>query len=232
MDAGDLSGVGAIVTGAAGGLGAAIVEAYLQRGARVAAHARDVRQLAPLVEGARGQRGRVSAYGADLAEPGEAARVGARMADDLGRVDVLINSAALLGERAPLLRQDLALWRRVLEVNITGLLAITREVVGRMPVGAAIVNVTSGAAGRAGWGAYAISKLAVNALTDMLREELADRRIRCVAVDPGAMRTPMRATAYPEEDPATLPTPAERVAAFVAIGAGVDPGPRVRAAAW
>lgn len=101
-----------------------------------------------------------------------------------------------------------------------------------MPVGAAIVNVTSGAAGRAGWGAYAISKLAVNALTDMLREELADRRIRCVAVDPGAMRTPMRATAYPEEDPATLPTPAERVAAFVAIGAGVDPGPRVRAAAW
>ena len=61
---------------------------------------------------------------------------------------------------------------------------------------------------------------------------LADRSIRCVAVNPGGMRTAMRAAAYPDEDPATLPRPSAVVAPFVAIAAGADPGPRIDAAAW
>ncbi len=95
-----------------------------------------------------------------------------------------------------------------------------------------IINVTSGAAGRAGWGAYAVSKLGLEGVTTMLREELADRRIRCVAVNPGPVRTEMRAAAHPGEDPATVPHPSTVVEAFIAIAAGADPGPRIDAAQW
>jgi NAD(P)-dependent dehydrogenase (short-subunit alcohol dehydrogenase family) len=66
----------------------------------------------------------------------------------------------------------------------------------------------------------------------MLREELADRRIRCVAVNPGPVRTEMRAAAHPKEDPATVPHPSTVVEPFLAIAAGADPGPRVDAAQW
>ena len=101
-----------------------------------------------------------------------------------------------------------------------------------MSRGGAIVNVTSGAAGRPTWGAYSISKLALDGITAMLRDELADREIRCVAINPGGARTAMRAAAYPDEDPATVPHPSSRVAPFIAIAAGADPGPHVEAAEW
>ena len=101
-----------------------------------------------------------------------------------------------------------------------------------MSHGGAIVNVTSGAAGRPTWGAYGISKLALDGITGMLREELADRAIRCVAVNPGPARTAMRAGAYPDEDPATVPHPSSLVEPFIAIAAGADPGPHVEAAQW
>ena len=96
-------------------------------------------------------------------------------------------------------------------VNVTGALALIQCVLPAMSHGGAIVNVTSGAAGRATWGAYSISKLALDGITGMLREELADRAIRCVAVNPGPARTAMRAAAYPDEDPATVPHPSSLV---------------------
>jgi NAD(P)-dependent dehydrogenase (short-subunit alcohol dehydrogenase family) len=80
-----------------------------------------------------------------------------------------------------------------------------------------IINVTSGVArhGKARWGAYAVSKAAVENLTQVLADELRDAQIRVNAVNPGPTRTPMRAAAYPEEDPLTLPTAAEIVPVFL-----------------
>ena len=77
-----------------------------------------------------------------------------------------------------------------------------------------------------------MSKLALEGVTSMLRQELADTGIRCVAVNPGPLRTTMRAAAYPQEDPATVPHPSSVLEPFVAIVAGVDPGPRINAAEW
>jgi NAD(P)-dependent dehydrogenase (short-subunit alcohol dehydrogenase family) len=95
-----------------------------------------------------------------------------------------------------------------------------------------VVNVTSGAAGRATWGAYAVSKLAIDGITGMLRRELAPRGLRCVAINPGPARTAMRAAAYPDEDPATVPHPSSLAEPFIAIAAGADPGPHVEASEW
>jgi NAD(P)-dependent dehydrogenase (short-subunit alcohol dehydrogenase family) len=117
-------------------------------------------------------------------------------------------------------------------VNVTGTLALIQSVLPGMSHGAAIVNVTSGAAGRPSWGAYGVSKLALDGITGMLRQELADGAIRCVGVNPGPARTAMRAGAYPDEDPATVPHPSSLVEPFIAIAAGADPGPHVEAAQW
>lgn len=151
---------------------------------------------------------------------------------ELGRVDVLVNNAGVLGSRAALADYPLDLFREVIEVGVTGVLAVIQAVVPAMSPGGAIINVSSGAAGRAGWGAYGIAKAGLESMTGMLRTELADAEIRAVAVNPGAVRTQMRAAAYPREDPQTLPHPSIRVEPFIAIAEGADPGVRIDAREW
>jgi NAD(P)-dependent dehydrogenase (short-subunit alcohol dehydrogenase family) len=229
---GRLDGLRVILTGASRGLGRALAEAFAAEGARLVLTATREEHLGSVLRALRERGAEARGLGLDLSDAGEVRARAAEALALLGRVDGLVNNAGLLGVRAPLAEYPLDLWGRVMEVNVTGTLALTQAVIPAMSEGAAIVNVTSGAAGRPGWGAYSISKLAVNGITDILRAELADRRIRCVAVNPGPARTSMRASAYPDEDPATVPHPSSLVEPFVAILEGADPGPRVEAAEW
>jgi NAD(P)-dependent dehydrogenase (short-subunit alcohol dehydrogenase family) len=89
-----------------------------------------------------------------------------------------------------------------------------------------IVNVSSGVgrAGKARWGAYAASKFGVEGFTQVLADELKDLNIRANAVNPGGTRTEMRAQAYPEEDPLTLPTPEEITDVFVYLASPESAG--------
>ena len=229
---GRLAGVRAVVTGASRGLGRAIAEAFASEGATLVLTATDETRLTSVAR-ACAERGVPPVLLAlDLGDVDAAERVGDRAVAILGRVDVLVNNAGELGERAPLAEASIEGVARVLDVGVVGTLALTQRVLAGMGEGGVVINVTSGAAGRPGWGAYAISRLALDGITRMLRDELVDRGIRCVAINPGAMRTSMRAAAYPGEDPATVPHPSARVAPFVAVAAGADPGWRVEAAEW
>ncbi len=222
---GRLEGVRALVTGASRGMGRAVAGAFVAEGARVIVTARRLDHL-----GRHGDQ--VRALALDLAEAASvdrAADAALRVWDGL---DVLVNNAGLLGERASLAAYPTETWERVMAVNVSGTLRLTQRILPGLADGGAIINVTSGAAGRAGWGAYSVSKLALDGITGMLRAELADRRIRCVGINPGPARTRMRAAAYPQEDPATVPDPADLVAPFVAVAAGADPGAHVEAARW
>lgn len=224
-----LAGAHIIVTGGSRGLGRALAAAAIASGATVAVTTAGA-------ESARRTAAELSVAGAFAVDQREPEAAASRMSDVIaalgGRVDVLVNNAALLGAREPLADYPPDLWRDVMRASVDGVLAITQAVLPAMPDGGAIINVTSGAAGRPGWGAYSISKLAINGITQMLREELAPRRIRCVAINPGPIRTAMRAAAHPDEDPATLPEPAAALAPFLAIAAGADPGWFVEAATW
>ena len=229
---GRLDGARVIVTGASRGIGRAVAEAVAAEGGRLVVtatrHANLESLLARLAE-----RG-ADAHGVelDLAGPESVRAAASEAVAVLGRVEGLVNNASLLGVRRPLAEYPMDVWERVMAVNVSGTLRLTQAVLPAMSRGGAIVNVTSGAAGRPTWGAYGVSKLALDGITLMLREELADREIRCVGVNPGGTRTAMRAAAYPDEDPATLPHPSTRVAPFIAVLAGEDPGPRVEAAEW
>jgi NAD(P)-dependent dehydrogenase (short-subunit alcohol dehydrogenase family) len=91
-------------------------------------------------------------------------------------------------------------WRRTLEVNLTGAFLVTRAVLPHLRAAGAgsIINVSSGAAlpPRRSWGAYAVAKQALDGLSLNLAAELEGSGIRVNVVDPGSMRTPMRAAAY------------------------------------
>jgi len=117
-------------------------------------------------------------------------------------------------------------------VDLTGQVRLLQRLAPSIADHAGVVLVTSGAAGRPGYGAYAIAKAGLESVGLMLREEWARRGIRVVAVNPGPVRTQMRAEAHPAEDPATVPPPADRVAPVLAVLAGDDPGPRVQASEW
>ena len=220
------------MTGASRGVGRAVAEAFAAEGARLVVTATRREHLDAVIGRMGETGGEVHGLALDLGDTGAVRAAAAEALAVLGRVDVLVNNAGLLGERRTLADYPLDLWERVMAVNVTGTLALIQAMLPGMSQGAAIINVTSGAAGRPSWGAYSISKLALNGITGMLRDELADRAIRCVAINPGPARTAMRAGAYPGEDPATVPHPSSLVEPFIAIAAGADPGPHVEAAQW
>jgi len=220
------------VTGASRGLGRAVAEGVAGEGASLVVTATTPERLEATRAAVRARGGEAHPVGLDLRDRESVAAAAAQALSALGRVDVLVNNASLLGERVALETYPADVWDDVMAVNATGTLALIQALLPGIADDGAIINVTSGAAGRAGWGAYAVSKLALEGITGMLREELADRRIRCVAINPGGLRTTMRAAAYPDEDPATVPHPSTVVEPFIAIAAGADPGPRIDAAAW
>jgi NAD(P)-dependent dehydrogenase (short-subunit alcohol dehydrogenase family) len=229
---GRLDGARIIVTGASRGIGRAVAEAVAAEGGRLVVTATRPANLESLLARLAGVGADAHGVELDLADPESVRRAASEAVAVLGRVEGLVNNASLLGVRRPLAAYPMDVWERVMAVNVSGILLLTQAVLPAMSRGGAIVNVTSGAAGRPTWGAYGVSKLALDGITRMLRGELAEREIRCVGVNPGGTRTAMRAAAYPDEDPATVPHPSSRAAPFIAILAGADPGPLVEAAEW
>jgi NAD(P)-dependent dehydrogenase (short-subunit alcohol dehydrogenase family) len=216
-----LHGKVALITGASRGIGRAIARAYAQEGANLALCARDVEALADAAREIQALRegARVLARPCDVTRPDQVAELMAAIAETFGRLDILVNNAAILGPRLPIAEYPLEAWREVLEVNVTGVFLVTRSALPllRRAGGGSIINLSSGVGrrGRARWGAYAVSKGAIEILTQILAEELAPEGIRVNAVNPGPTRTRMRAQAYPEEDPLSLPTPEEIAPIFV-----------------
>lgn len=224
----DLTGRVTLITGASRGLGRALALAFASAGARVALCARSESDLAAVAEEIAAARGDVLARTADVSNA-EAMRALVSEAERAwGPVEALINNASLLDPRVPLAEVDPTDWRRVLEVNVTGALLASQAVLpGMRTLGrGSIVNVTSGVGDepRARWGAYAVSKWALEGLTWNMAREEREHGIRVNAVDPGRMRTAMRRRAYPEEDPRTLPEPGEAVDVFLWLASDAAAG--------
>ncbi len=132
-----------------------------------------------------------------------------------GRLDGLVHNAAILGALAPIEQYEVPTWCRVLHVNLTAAFALTQVLLPalRASADASIIFTSSGVGRRprAFWGAYAVSKSGTEALARLLAEELANcSSVRVNVLNPGPVRTRMRAQAYPAEDPAT-PAPPEQV---------------------
>jgi NAD(P)-dependent dehydrogenase (short-subunit alcohol dehydrogenase family) len=196
-----------LITGASRGLGRAVALAFAEIGCRLAICARNEETLQEVVKEvlAKGAP-EVLAIRADVSAPRDAERLVAVAEKHFGRIDVLINNASVLGPSPmPLLldypEEDFV---EVMKVNAIGPFLVTRRVIpGMMKRRAgAILNVTSeaGNVGYAGWGAYGVSKFALEGLTETWADELAGTGIRVNMIDPGEMDTEMHALAVPDCD--------------------------------
>jgi len=225
---GRLTGKVALVTGGSRGIGKAIALAYAREGAKVFISARRQESLADTVEEIRGVGGEANWHGADLTKDRDVKRLVREVIHSYGAIHILVNNASLLGPRETIARYPLSAWEEVVRVNLTGLFMVTKEVLGIMipREEGTIINVSSGVGrvGKARWGAYAASKFGVEGFTQVLAEEVKDRSIWVNAVNPGGTRTEMRAEAYPDEDPMTLPHPDEITGVFVYLATGESEG--------
>ncbi len=201
---GDLQDKRVLVTGASSGIGAALAEAFVLQGARVALHGhRHAAGLAAAVQRIQDAGGRAVAISADLSAAGAARRVVDEAARGLDGLDVLINNAGSIIAREPILDADDALLDRVFDLNSRAVLAACQAAVPYMVArgGGAIINVGSIAAlegGGRGAGLYAASKAFVHSLTRHLARDLAAANIRVNAVAPGAIDTPFHVATPPE----------------------------------
>lgn len=148
---------------------------------------------------------------------------------EFGKLDGLVHSAALLGDRTPLEQYDVPTWCRVLHVNLTAPFILTQVLLPglRKSPDASVIFVSSGVVQhpRPFWGAYAVAKSGLEAVRSMLSQELeGEPNIRVNSVNPGRMRTAMRAAAYPGEDPNTVPAPASVSGPFLYLLSGRSRG--------
>ena len=221
-----LEGKVALVTGASQGLGRALALAFTQEGASIVINSRSEEHIRPVAREAESLGAEVLALAADVSKSVDVERLVGATVERFERIDVLVNNAGVLGPRVPIEEYPEDEWRRVIDANLTGLFLVTKAAIPHMPERGSIINVVSGVSveGRAGWGAYSVSKFGVEGITQILASELEGRRIRANAVDPGGMRTEMRAAAYPEEDPMTRITPEENTGVFIYLASDQSQG--------
>jgi NADP-dependent 3-hydroxy acid dehydrogenase YdfG len=195
---GELEGMVALVTGASSGIGAATARALATRGATVAVLARRADRLRSLAEEIRAAGGTVVVLVADVADHQQAESAVERAVADAGRLDILVNNAGLshTGPVADASRDD---WRRLLDVNVEGVLNVTTAALPHLVRAAAdsvrgvsdlvTISSTAGRVARPGLALYSMTKFGVNAFSESLRQELLGSRVRVGIVEPGSVAT-------------------------------------------
>jgi len=208
----------ALVTGASRGIGYAVAISLARAGAHVVAVARTVGGLEELDDAIKKDGGTATLVPVDLADLDGLARLGAALNERYGKLDVLVGNAGILGPASPLGHIEPKQWTDVMTINVTANFQLIRcmEPLLRNSDAGRAVFISSAAASnaRAYIGPYATSKAALEVLVRTWAAEIATTNMRANLFNPGPIRTRMRATLMPGEDPMTLDTP-EQVAEFV-----------------
>ena len=212
----DLSGKTALVTGASRGIGRAVAVGLAKAGAHVLALARTTGGLEELDDEIKAAGGSCSLINADLIDGDIIERLPEALGGRFNCVDILFANAAALGELGPLADVDPKIWNHVLALNLTANWRLIRALdpMLRNSADARVLFLSSGVGGeraRANWGPYGVSKAALEHLAETYALENEHSSISVGVINPGAMRTSMRASAMPGEDPSTLPSPEELV---------------------
>ncbi len=222
-----LAGRAVLVTGAGDGIGRAIACACAAHAATVVLLGRTVEKLEGVYDAIRSGGGPEPAiYPMDLsgAMPPDYEALAGRVETELGRLDALVHNAALLGDLGPIEHYSPEGWQELMQVNVNAPFLLTRVLVPLLrrtasAHGHASVVFTSSGVGRRGrayWGGYSVSKFAIEGLTQVLADELdGEAGVRVNSLNPGPVRTRMRAKAFPAEDPQTLITPEEAARAWL-----------------
>jgi len=229
-----LAGRVILITGAGSGLGRALAVECARVGASVILCGRNLAKLERVydeIESLGKPRPALATLDLAAATAVDYDNLAATIGDEFGKLDGLVHAAALLGDRTPLEQYDVPTWCRVLHVNLTAPFILTQVLLPqlRSSADASVIFVSSGVVKnqRPFWGAYAVAKSGLESVRSMWSQELeGEPNIRMNSVNPGRMRTAMRAAAYPGEDPNTVPAPASVCGTFLhllsAASRGID----------
>ena len=219
----ELQGKTILITGASEGIGRAASLAYAACGAEVLLLSRNEARLEALYD-------EIVDLGApepallpmDLARAthDDFVRLAGSLTEALPKLDGLLHNASLLGDRKPIAQTRAATWHDVMQVNVNAGFMLTQNLLPLLDQApsASIVFTSSGVGrtGRAYWGSYAVSKFATEGLMQVLADELgATSTIRVNSLNPGAVNTAMRRSAYPAEPPTTNPKPEDIIREWV-----------------
>ena len=202
-----------LITGASDGIGKTCAGTLAEYGANLILLGRSQDKLEALFDQLEARaRGRIIIQPMDFAHAGadDYRRLAEHLNAETGVLDVLLHNAAMLGPRTPIQYYPDHDWETLMKVNVNAAFYLSKAVLPLlMAADSARVLFTSsgvGRVGRAWWGAYGVSKFAVEGLMQTLAEEVGTTTsIRVNSINPGGTRTAMRQTAYPAEDPASQP---------------------------
>jgi NAD(P)-dependent dehydrogenase (short-subunit alcohol dehydrogenase family) len=212
-----------LITGATDGIGRALALHAANLGAQVILHGRNVNKLEKVYDTLEAIEGalRPSIAVLDLASANSESYItlASSVEQEFGRLDGLVLNASILGERYSIEQYDAVLWQRVMHVNVTAAFALTQVLLPMLHNAddPSVIYTSSGVgrAGKAFWGAYAVSKFATEGLSQVLADEHRQGKLRANCVNPGPTRTGMRLAAYPAEDRGKLKGPEEVLAPYI-----------------
>ncbi len=212
-----------LVTGAGAGIGEAAAKSFAAHGATVILLGRTIRKLEEVydaIEQAGHPQPAIYPMNLEGAAPKDYEDLAMTVEKEFGRLDGLLHNASLLGSLTPLAQYDIEQWSKVMQVNLNAPFMLTQATLELMKKSddASLVFTSSsvGRQGRAYWGAYGISKAANENMMQIWADELeTNTNIRVNSINPGAVRTGMRARAYPGEDPETVTKPEAIMATYL-----------------
>ncbi|MCP8940246.1 SDR family NAD(P)-dependent oxidoreductase [Alsobacter sp. SYSU M60028] len=211
----------ALVTGASRGIGRAAALAFARAGAHVVAVARTQGALEELDDEIRAVGSSATLVPVDIKDMEALDRLGGAIFERWGKLDVFLGNAAILGPITPLGHVQPKEWEQVMTVNVTANWRLIRSLdplLRASDAGRAIL-ISSGASWKSNayWGPYSVSKAAIDALGRTYAAETASTNVKVMLVNPGPLRTRMRESAVPGEDPMTLRTPDDLAPHLVAL---------------
>jgi NAD(P)-dependent dehydrogenase (short-subunit alcohol dehydrogenase family) len=211
-----------LVTGAGDGIGRAVALTLAAHSATVVLSGRTVRKLEQTYDDILAQgspQPSIAPLDLEKALAGDYDTLADAIERNYGRLDGLLHNAGLLGQLSPIEHYDVPTWVRVMHVNVNAAFALTQVCIPLLKKSSdASVVFTSSDAGRHGralWGAYVVSKFAIEGLSQVLADELEPAGVRVNCLNPGRARTRMRLQAYPAEDRSTIPEPGALVAPYI-----------------
>ncbi len=222
MSARLLAGRYALVTGATRGIGQATALALAEAGAHIVAIGRTTGALEELDDAIVKAGSTATLVPLDMKDGEGIDRLGGALYERFGKLDIFVGNAGVLGPMTPLAQIDPKEWDDTLAVNLTANWRLVRSLdpLLRLSTAGRAVLVSSGAAhkARAYWGPYSITKAAVEVLARTWAAEVMNiSNLKVNLINPGPIRTRMRAKAFPSEDPSSLPAPEEVAAAILAL---------------
>lgn len=211
-----------LITGAGDGIGRAAAISFALHGATVVLHGRTLNKLEVIydeIESLGAPQPAILPLQLSTASQHDYELLYDTLEQQFGRLDGILHNAGILGDRVELAHYPIDVWDDVMAVNLRAPFLLTQELLPllKKSENASVVFASSGVGReiREKWGAYSVSKIAIEAVSKLFAAENVYPNIRFNCINPGGTRTAMRAKAYPDEDPLSLPTPESIMPAYL-----------------